>query len=297
MFIPCQECKTILPDDRKVREDFHRDQQQQQQQQLPGRTLEEINEVANLIERAQKIVVLTGAGMSTNSGIPDYRSSADSIWRKHPTVLTRLNQASFVQNPSDFWEAFYYLIEVSLAELVPFPTHDAVIATIRALQPNGGHRFFAWLETNLNKEITIVTQNVDGLHQQAGSKTVISMHGNIFECVCPNCSATYSLLNVIKKEHLPRCECGYVLRPNVVFFGDEVHHYIQAKEEVQPGDLIMVVGTSLKVYPFNQLVYEKRDDAPLVLINGSPVEEKVGFDHRIYGDIEQICRKLQERLA
>lgn len=249
--------------------------------------------ISDLINKANKIVILAGAGISTNSGIPDYRSSAQSLWRKNPEMLEKLNQKAFEEESKEFWNAFYQLIEGTLSSLIPFPTHEAVLSTIKAIKPNDGHRFFAWLQNNLRKDVTIVAQNLDSLDKVAGSKNVIEMHGNIHECICPQCYANYPLVQVLKKHHVPKCKCGSILRPNLVFFGDPVRQYDKAIKAIEDADLIIVVGTSMQVYPFNQLVHAKNEQANLVLINHSPLDNSLEFHHAAYGDISIICRNLK----
>ncbi|MGE6487424.1 SIR2 family NAD-dependent protein deacylase [Paenisporosarcina sp. NPDC076898] len=262
------------------------------QQSSVDPSFEDLSDIAK-IRPLSKIAVLSGAGLSTASGIPDYRSSVESLWRKNPDVLSKLNQASFERNPDDFWKAMYELIEKTLEPITPFPTHEALVATIQSLQPSFGHRFLAWIAQELQKDVTIITQNIDGLDKKAGSEKVIEMHGNIHECVCPECSRLYPLVNVLKKNEAPICDCGAVLRPNVAFFGDMVQGYDEAKDTVKNADLILVVGTSLQVAPFNQLILEKNEHAKVVLINDSPIEH-LETDYALYGQIPSIFHKLKE---
>jgi len=259
--------------------------------------LAEVTRISEEIKKSEKIVVLTGAGISTNSGIPDYRSSVESMWQKNPRVLEQLHQQAFEKNPRAFWNAFYQLIEESVGSLMPFCNEEALIATMKAIKHNDGHQFFAWIEEKLQKNVTVVTQNVDGLHTRAGSSSVIEMHGNIQECVCSECRRGFWLTNVLKKNHVPTCGCGGVLRPDVVFFGDSVHDYECAVEALQEADLLIVAGTSLQVYPFNQLLYEKNDQAKVILINQTPVDGEFTFDHAAYGDLSVICKKVKELLG
>lgn len=260
---------------------------------LTENTLSEVKEVSYLIKNANNIVILSGAGMSTISGIPDYRSSAESMWRNNPSVLEKLNQLTFEHEPETFWDAFYHLCEETLSPISPFPTQEALLATINAIKPNIGHFFFEWLQSDLHKDVTIIAQNVDGLDKIAGSQKVIEMHGNMHQCICLKCQMTYPLVQVLKKHHVPKCECGSNLRPNVVFFGDPVHQYDEAILAVQKADLLIVVGTSLQVAPFNELVYEKNETANAVLINGEEINTSVEFQHTAYGDIAKICRELK----
>jgi NAD-dependent SIR2 family protein deacetylase len=201
-------------------------------------------QVSQLINDAKRITVLTGAGISTMSGIPDYRSAVEGVWRKKPDLLETLNQETFLEDPDQFWESYYQLFAVTLSEIIPVQTSEAVMTAIDLIQPNEGHRFFAKLEEK-GKEVAILTQNVDGLHQKAGSKQVLEIHGNVTTCSCPLCGRRYELKNVYNEGTAPTCECGCVLRPDVVFFGDPVKEYERAEEIIAASDLIVVAGTSL----------------------------------------------------
>jgi NAD-dependent SIR2 family protein deacetylase len=253
-----------------------------------------INPVVDLIKQSKRIVVLAGAGLSTASGIPDYRSTAEGLWLKNPTLINHLNQVAFEKNPSQTWQSFYYLLEQSLSNIVPFSTKDALFAALNAIEPNEGHRFFAWLSKELGKNVTVIGQNVDGLERKAGIQKVIQMHGNIHECICLDCQKMYPLSQVLVKYQTPSCECGSVLRPNVVFFGDSVKEYEKAQKVVSEADLVLVVGTSLEVYPFNQLPAFRGEQSKIVLLNGSSVESE--FDYVLKGDIRSICSHLKQHL-
>lgn len=247
--------------------------------------------LSEMMETAQNVVVLTGAGISTISGIPDYRSSVESMWVKNPKILERLSETSFQENPEEFWATFYQFLQDSIANILPFPTYDAFLAARKVLKPNNVHRFFADLQEE--KNVFVITQNVDGFHEQAGSKNVIEFHGNVNECVCPKCYQVEMLEKFIEKIETPTCKCGSILRPNVVFFGDEVRGYEQAIEAIKEADLILVAGTSLNVYPFNTLPEYKRDGAKLVLLNSGTSNLENPFELVINGDVSDVVRKLK----
>lgn len=256
---------------------------------------QDIEKLKNMITESEKIVVLTGAGISTMSGIPDYRSAAEGLWMKNPSVLNDLNQMTFEKDAKQFWNSFYLLLKETFSSIMPFPIHDALLVTIKAISPNEGHKFCSLLKSNYNKDVTIITQNVDGLHQKAGSQNVIEMHGNIHECTCPNCKESYVLTEILKENSIPLCErCTVPLRPNVVFYGDQVMNYNKALNKVGEADLIIIAGTTLQVYPFNQLVnYNK--NAKTVLINGGPkVGDEINFDLELYGNISGITRVVMK---
>ncbi|KGR73554.1 SIR2 family NAD-dependent protein deacylase [Ureibacillus manganicus] len=258
--------------------------------------LKDLKKIAQFIATSEKIVVLTGSGISSGSGIQDYKKVEESLWKKDPFTMADLNNKVFANEPESFWNSFYIFMKHLLHNFTPIHSHESLATTIKAISTNDDHLFFVWLEKQLNKEVTIVTQNVDGLHQKAGSKKVVEYHGNIFECICPSCNSSYKLVNVFTANGLPRCRCGAILRPNVVFFGDEVHYQKQSIEEVKQADLIIVMGTTLKTFPFNELVYHKNEDANLILINEFHVEIEVDFDVVALGDITDICHKLWEEI-
>jgi NAD-dependent deacetylase len=201
-----------------------------------------------------------------------------------------LNEQTFQKNPEDFWRTFYPFLQDSVASILPFPTHDAFLAARKVLKPNNVHRFFASLQEE--KNVTVITQSVDGFHDQAGSENVIEFHGNVKECVCPNCYKVELLDHFIEKLEIPTCKCGAILRPNVVFFGDMVRGYEQARRAVKEADLIIVAGTSLNVSPFNTLPQYKRDEAKLVLLNSGVGSLDFPYDLAINGDISEVVYQL-----
>jgi NAD-dependent SIR2 family protein deacetylase len=249
-----------------------------------------VTKLKEWLESAKNIAVLTGAGISTISGIPDYRSSVESMWVKNPRVLERLSESSFQENPEEFWTTFYQFLQESISNILPFPTHEALLAARKVVKPNNVHRLFAELQED--KNVTVITQNVDGFHNQAGSRNVIEFHGNVNECVCPSCNRVEQLDTFIKQLETPTCECGSRMRPNVVFFGDLVRGYHQAVEVVKKADLIIVAGTSLKVYPFNTLPEYKRDGAKLVLLNSETSQLEYPYDLIINGDVSEVVYRL-----
>jgi NAD-dependent SIR2 family protein deacetylase len=249
-----------------------------------------VSKLRTWLESAQNIAVLTGAGISTISGIADYRSSVESMWVKNPRILERLSDSSFQKNPEDFWTTFYQFLQDSISNILPFLTQDAFLAARKVLKPNNVHRLFAELQAD--KNVTVITQNVDGFHGQAGSQNVIEFHGNVNECVCPSCDQIELLDTFINQLEIPTCMCGSIMRPNVVFFGDQVRGYHQAIEVVKEADLILVAGTSLNVYPFNTLPEYKRDDAKLVLLNSETSHLEYLYDLIINGDVSEVVYRL-----
>ena len=197
------------------------------------------------------IVFFGGAGVSTESGIPDFRST-DGLYRqeyKYPPE-TILSHTFFEQNPEEFFR-FYR------AKLIPD----------KSLQPNAAHRRLAELERE-GKLRAVITQNIDGLHQAAGSKRVIELHGSIHRCRCARCGKPCPEKAVNTGEGVPRCSCGGVLRPEVVLYEEPLaeRDITDAVNFIRKADVLIVGGTSLAVYPAAGLLryYEGRK---LVLVN------------------------------
>ena len=203
------------------------------------------------IAGSDNIVFFGGAGVSTESGIPDFRST-DGLYRqeyKYPPE-TILSHTFFEQNPEEFFR-FYR------AKLIPD----------KSVQPNAAHRRLAELERE-GKLRAVITQNIDGLHQAAGSKRVIELHGSIHRCRCARCGKPCPEKAVNTGEGVPRCSCGGVLRPEVVLYEEPLaeRDITDAVNFIRAADVLIVGGTSLAVYPAAGLLryYEGRK---LALVN------------------------------
>lgn len=258
---------------------------------------ENLYAVKEAINQANTITVLTGAGVSTMSGIPDYRSVAMGMWQKDPQLLEHLNEYTFQQDPDLFWQNFYLLIKNTLHPLMPFDNHTSLIAAMKAIKPNQTHLLFSWLEKEREKRITVVTQNVDRLHQQAGNSQVLEFHGNVLECSCRNCGKTYQLADILEESQKPKCVvCGGELRPNAVFFGDPVKDLEESVAAVEAADLVIVAGTSLQVFPFSSLVNHVSPRIKLVYINGEEPEEPAIFDYILTGNLAVVSQELKKIL-
>lgn len=214
--------------------------------------------LAELIRANQPCVALTGAGVSTESGIPDFRS-AGGIWAQYdPYEVASI--AAFHRDPARVWE-FYALRLGVLEDARPNPAHDALAELERA----GLLR-------------AVITQNVDGLHQAAGSKDVIEVHGSIRDAVCLACGAREE--DVRRLLPLPRCaSCGEVLKPAVVMFGELLPAAAidRATELAQNAALLLVVGTSLEVWPVAGLPDETLSHGGKVAIVN---RDATRYDHR-----------------
>ena len=210
--------------------------------------------LAELIADRQPCVVLTGAGISTESGIPDFRS-AEGIWAEYdPYEVASI--AGFGLDPARVWEFYAHRLAV-LAEA----------------EPNAAHRALAELERR-GLVRAVITQNVDGLHRRAGSVDVIEVHGSIETASCPACGRTERRDEVERLLPLPRCaDCGAVLKPDVVMFGELLpdHEIDRATALAREAALLLVVGSSLEVWPVAGLPEETlANGGRLAIVNRDP---------------------------
>ncbi len=191
---------------------------------------------ADLIASAERIVLLSGAGMSTSAGIPDFRGPEG--------LYAKLG----IENPERIFDIGVF--EVNPAFYYKF--HREFLRQVEAVQPTWGHRFFARLEKE-GRMSGIVTQNIDALHQRAGSAKVLEIHGSIWQSRCTKCGKNYGYRESARKveaEGIPLCDrCQSVIKPEVVFFGENVMQFEACQELVASADLLFVVGSSLAVTP------------------------------------------------
>ena len=205
-------------------------------------------QVADKLKKAEKIVFVTGAGISQESGIPTFRGK-DGLWRKYdPMMLATID--AFYENPKLVWEWY-----------------DERRRNILAANPNPGH--LAIVELEKYKKVSVLTQNIDGLHQRAGSTSVYELHGSIITIKCTVCDFKDAITTNFSQLP-PICKCGNMLRPDVVWFGEALPQDIwkSAMEQSSSCDTMIVVGTSLAVSPANLLpVYAKENGALLIEVN------------------------------
>ncbi len=205
--------------------------------------------ITDRLENSKKIVFVTGAGISQESGIPTFRGT-DGLWRKYdPMQLATID--AFYENPKLVWEWY-----------------EDRRKNILQAKPNPGHSAIAELEKF--KEVTILTQNIDGLHQRSGSTRVLELHGSIIRIKCTVCDFQDNIPSSFDKLP-PKCSsCNNILRPDVVWFGEPLPQDVwnQAISEANSCDVMIIAGTSLVVSPANTLpVYAKQNNALLIEIN------------------------------
>lgn len=229
------------------------------------------------LREAESVAVITGAGISAESGVPVFRGPG-GIWRKYRAEELASPQA-FAQDPKLVWEWYNWRREI-----------------IAPTEPNAGHRALVEIERAID-DFTLITQNVDGLHDLAGSKHPLKLHGDIWETVCTRCGER--LVNRdVPLEHLPpycHCHPKAVLRPAVVWFGEALPYAVweQAEAAVKRAELLLVVGTSAVVYPASGLItIGMRNGARTVEINAhrTPVSDSV--DLRLGGNAAEILPDL-----
>lgn len=236
-------------------------------------------DLAELIRERQPCVVLTGAGVSTESGIPDFRS-AEGIWGTYDPLEVASIQG-FRRDPARVWE-FY----------------ARRLAVLDEAEPNDAHRALARLE-ELGLVEAIVTQNVDGLHQRAGSTDVLEVHGSIRAAICSGCGAPMGLERLRELLPLPLCECGEALKPGVVLFGELLPSCAieRATALARLARLLLVVGSSLEVHPVAGLPLETlAAGGSLAIVNRGPTALDDRADLRLDGDAGAILRETVRAL-
>lgn len=233
-----------------------------------------------IIDKHSNIVILSGAGVSTDSNIPDFRSQ-NGIY-KSGEVEKYIHRNYYNANPSAFWCQFKKIF------------NDKIISD--DYKPNIAHTFINNL-INEGKNVKVFTQNIDGLYNKVLPKEIVyEMHGTLSKYHCPSCKKEYDI-NFTKKEIIPTCInivngelCDDILDVDVVLFGDTVRYFDDACESIDDADLVIVMGTSLAVYPFNTLI--DNTTAKKILINNEPPHRYVNFDSRFYGNISDILNEV-----
>ncbi|MRG85725.1 NAD-dependent protein deacylase [Salinibacillus xinjiangensis] len=210
-------------------------------------------QLKNWLQQSNYTVVFTGAGMSTESGLPDFRSSS-GVWKK--------------KDPSKI--ASTEALNDNVQEFIDF--YRERVLGVKEYKPHQGHYILAeWEQQGLVQ--SIITQNVDGFHQEAGSKRVAELHGTLQKLHCQTCGKVYSSEQYVHEEY--ECECGGILRPSVVLFGESLPQdaFQLAYEESEKAELFIVLGSSLSVTPANQFpLIAKEIGARLVIVNRDETE-------------------------
>lgn len=245
-------------------------------------------EIVALIEQAANIVALTGAGLSTAAGIPDFRGPQGIYMTRRYDPEKTFDIRGFKRDPKHFYEFASDFTEL--------------LARIR---PTFAHTFLARLEA-AGKLSAVVSQNIDMLHQAAGSSHVIELHGSLISATCCDCSKNYSPLDVTwwqqamaanSRTQVALCQsCGGVIKPDIVFYGEQVRRYSEAEAAVKGCDLLLVLGTSLTVYPAALL--PEATTAPIIAVSQGPVALTPAKHHHIVNaDLDEFCRNIAVHLT
>lgn len=243
-----------------------------------------IEDAAELFRKAKRAVALTGAGLSTPSGIPDFRSEGTGLWsRAEPMEVASLS--TFRTSPERFFNWFHPLA-----------------SQICNAQPNAAHAALAALE-HAGYLCTIVTQNIDALHQKAGSKHVVEMHGTWRTVSCTECFKRFDseplLQPYIEKKTIPLCpSCNGILKPDVILFGEQLPQsaWMEAQRAARQCDLMLVAGSSLEVLPVAGLPMQALDrGAHLIILNNTPTYLNARADVVILDDVAAILPEIAKR--
>jgi NAD-dependent deacetylase len=241
------------------------------------------NALAELIRTRQPCVALTGAGISTESGIPDFRSPTGVWARFDPMEYATIS--AFRRDPEKVW-TFY----------------SPRFSMLRDAQPNAAHLALAALEER-GLVRAVVTQNIDLLHERAGSREVVEVHGSIRECICPACGRTYTLDEVeslLDGAAVPRCACGAVLKPGVVMFGELLPESAidRAFELARAAGLLLVVGSTLEVAPVSGLPWETAQaGGDVAIVNLGPTAFDAFATLKVEGKAGEVLARVAELTA
>jgi len=216
-----------------------------------------ISELKELIARSNRIVAFTGAGLSAESGISTFRG-AGGLWSKYdPAIYADIHH--FRKDPTYYWSFF----------------RDERYPVIKKAEPNAGHHALVELEKR-GKLYRVITQNIDGLHQVAGSSDVIELHGTTRKILCTGCDRTYTMdeaYEQLEMEMPPHCSCGAILKPGTILFGESLPRAAleTALQISKDCDMFLVLGSSLVVYPAASMPrLAKKSGAALVIVNLDP---------------------------
>lgn len=229
------------------------------------------------IDESENIVFFGGAGVSTESGIPDFRSVDGLYAQKYKYSPETIVSHTFItRRPEEFFE-FY---------------REKMVAPALGAKPNAAHYKLAQWEKE-GKLKAIVTQNIDGLHQAAGSENVLELHGTVHKNYCSRCGKKYDVSAVMNSTGVPKCECGGTIRPDVVLYEEGLDDEVVSKSiaSIMNADVLIVGGTSLVVYPAAGLLRYYGGDK-LVLINLSETSQDANADLVIHEKIGEVFSKI-----
>ena len=242
---------------------------------LKPETFEKIERLREMVNESRRIVAFTGAGCSTESGIPDFRSTGGLYhqeWKYPPETI--LSHSFYESNPGGFFR--FYRAKMLAPEA----------------KPNAAHLKLAELE-RVGKLKAVVTQNIDGLHQAAGSRTVYELHGSVHRNYCERCRKFYGLDHILGTEGVPCCSCGGTIKPDVVLYEEGLDQQTieGAVSAIREADLLIIGGTSLNVWPAAGFINYYRGDR-VVLINKSAVGRELNAGLVITEPIGEVLSQI-----
>ena len=240
-----------------------------------------IAKAADIILNANHITAFTGAGISVESGIPPFRGK-DGLWNKYDPGF--LDIGYFNNNPNESWKLIKEIFYDFFGKAKPNSAH-------LALAEMGKMGFVN----------SIITQNIDNLHQEAGSKNVYEFHGNSKHLICMNCSEKYLVQDMNLLSLPPKCnKCGGILKPDFVFFGEPIPEFAQTKsfEETKKADVFIIIGTTGEIMPASMIPYEaKNNNVKIIEINTQPSKyTNTITDIFLKGKATEVMQKLLEKL-
>ena len=240
--------------------------------------MDKIAELQKIFDESRKIVFFTGAGVSTESGIPDFRSQDGLYHQKYKYNPETIISHSFFWHDTKEFYRFY-------RDRMIYPN----------AKPNPAHLAMAEYE-KIGKSLGVVTQNIDGLHSLAGSKKVYELHGTIHRNFCVKCHKEYPLSAIMESEGIPHCDCGGIIKPDVVLYEEGLDNDVLygAVNAIEQADCLVITGTSLVVYPAAGLVNYFRG-RKLVIINKTPTSQDRSADLCIDQPVGEVFSQIKVR--
>lgn len=240
-----------------------------------------IQQATNIIKKAQHVTAFTGAGISVESGIPPFRGEK-GLWNKYNPIILDIDY--FYNNPLESWIKIKEIFYDFFGSARPNKAHD----TLAVMEEAG------YLQA-------IITQNIDNLHQRAGSKNVYEFHGTSQQLICTNCGATYPVKDINLNNLPPRCtRCNTVLKPDFIFFGEAIPERAATKSylEAEMADVFLVIGTTGQIIPASQIPYLAKDNkATIIEINTQPSAYTNSItDIFLQGKATEMMQKISDKL-
>lgn len=238
--------------------------------------MEALNKLQEWIDQSNNIVFFGGAGVSTESGIPDFRSVDGLYNQKYDYPPETILSHTFYMRKTEEFYRFY---------------RDKMLCL--SAKPNAAHRKLAELEA-AGKLKAVVTQNIDGLHQAAGSKKVLELHGSVLRNYCTECGKFFDAEYILESTGVPTCDCGGTIKPDVVLYEEGLDDHIisESIQSIRNADMLIIGGTSLAVYPAAGLIDYYQGDK-LVLVNKTPTPRDSMADLVVSGSIGELFDRIK----